>query len=131
MSETLTARGARRLARTVTGTTAHGRIARLASATAVAGMLASGLTLASAPADAATIINPNCPVPSNVVFQETGHTTVVFPPGSGRLLMTSSSWQATFNGQDYVGTSVLFGLRQTAPNEIDPPAGESASCHVG
>jgi len=130
MAET-TRSGPHPLASTLTRTSAKGRLARLAGATAVAGLVAGGLTLAAAPANAATIINPNCPVPSNVVFQETGHTTLVFPPGSGRFPITSSSWQATYNGQHYVGTSVLHFLQQIAPNEIDPPAGESASCQVG
>ena len=131
MAET-TRSGPRPLASTLTRTSPKGRLARLAGATAVAGMVAGGLTLAAAPADAATIINPNCPVPSNVVFQETGHTTIAFPPFSGRIgPITTSTWQATYNGQHYVGTSVLHFFQQIAPNEIDPPAGESASCQVG
>lgn len=109
--------------RTITGTTRKGRLARLFTATAFAGVLAAGVVAAAAPANAATITNPACPVPTTVVFTAT-HSG--FVPASDIFF---TDWQATYNGVLYDGfTEAVRHLARIAPNLL-PANGESGYCY--
>lgn len=142
MSNTTARHRLNRRGNAIIGTTRKGRITRLASATAVAGLLAGGLTLATVPANAATVTNPNCAVPSSVVFQKTSQSSTnpySLLPGPLRAVVyiTISTWQATYNGKHYTGTTLTRGTGTAAPNTV--VAGEtitngnvlSATCKVG
>lgn len=128
----------------IIGTTRKGRLARIASVTAVAGLLAGGLTVAAAPANAATVTNPSCAVPSSVAFQLTGKTSVRYDTGISRppfnvpitIPATVSDWQATYNGVHYTGSTEIIGVGApavAAPNTVKAGTGAVvyAACQAG
>lgn len=87
---------------TVVGTTRKARIARLVGATAVAGLLAGGITLAATPANATVTPPggnlPGCVLPSGVHWQL---KRANYRPILNQRRLISSSWGATANGHTY------------------------------
>ena len=125
MSDTITQPGSSRVRQMLAATRKAPRRLRIAG---LAGLIAAvgtaALIAAPAAANAATIVNPSCPVPSNITFQETSQSTYNLLQGISRsevLFVTQSNWQATYNGQNYTGTSVITGTDAAAvaaPNTV-------------
>lgn len=101
-------------------TTRKGRIARLAGATAVAGLVAGGITLAAAPANA----NPaTCPVPASATWHITGYSYPYL--GVGIRLPRIVDWATTYNGVNYYGeTHVVTYTPTNGPLGVCAPVGQ-------
>lgn len=113
-------------------TTRPRRVGRILAAALAAGAFATGVAVATAPADAATVTNPSCPLPASVVWQNTGNYVGTLYGGIPIIYVVESTWQTTYNGVHYVGSTLAIGRRvpPPPPNQVTPGQGgiRSASC---
>lgn len=123
MSESTGRRGRHRLGSTTTGSIRKSRFTRIVSVASVAGVLVGGLTLAAAPANAATLPPasstpqnlPNCILPAGGTWQYDG-AVMAYNPRLRREAIAYQKWSDVINGVDYFGT-VYSGPTVIAPDK--------------